>query len=438
MSYSNGTITAPVSIYDVQRCCWVRLQRTVSGVVQTRYSGDVGVLCGANVGDTIPADDSDGSWTVVARGTINKWAYHKPVACRQDHNTPSEMSPNSYSVPTLGLQKNATTQHYTYVHITPNTHFARLTDFNGYNHYAFPPIKETEYLGAKDVWNMYVNPETTLMLKTPFRVGDIPLAVFMSITSGTIDNSWYVGYLIEDENNIETARVYSEQLTLAAAINGFVTGGQNLDVGYVPWTASETNGRLTAYFGVFNPQNENQYELFCPEFQFGIQTFDVVLMNWNLSDLWIYHNEQSGDGVDMNESYQRGSDDPDDPAYQNIYITYTPSFYLCSSNVRRNIDWNINVVMQGGETLPSSSIRTNTTKRIGDILQTNSKINNNKVQFPTYVCPSDRDGRGSIDINVSFRGETFTLFSGVWDGNQWTSTWYRPAGPQSSSSSVNQ
>lgn len=78
MSYSNGIISAPVGIHDIQQCCWVRLQRTVNGQTQTKYSGDAGVLCGAKVGDIIPATDGNGSWTVTARGEINKWARYKP------------------------------------------------------------------------------------------------------------------------------------------------------------------------------------------------------------------------------------------------------------------------------------------------------------------------------------------------------------------------
>lgn len=78
MAYNNGKISAPVSIHDIQQCCWVRLQRTVSGQTQTKYSGDDGVLCGAKVGDIIPATDGNGSWTVTARGKINKWARYKP------------------------------------------------------------------------------------------------------------------------------------------------------------------------------------------------------------------------------------------------------------------------------------------------------------------------------------------------------------------------
>ena len=84
MSVSSGIISAPVSVDDVAQLCWVQLRRTVSGVVQTMYSYDVGCLCGAKVGDTIPALDSNGSWTVADRGVINKWARFKSVRYQKE------------------------------------------------------------------------------------------------------------------------------------------------------------------------------------------------------------------------------------------------------------------------------------------------------------------------------------------------------------------
>lgn len=76
---TTGIISAPVSIYDVQRVAPVTLRRTVNGVVQTRFSCDLGVLLSSKVGDTIPADDGLGSWTVYSRTDINIWAKYKPV-----------------------------------------------------------------------------------------------------------------------------------------------------------------------------------------------------------------------------------------------------------------------------------------------------------------------------------------------------------------------
>ena len=78
MAHNGGIISPPVSIYDVQQYCWVRLVRTVSGATERIYSSSLGVLCGASVGDTVPASDGHGSWTVEARGAINRWARYKP------------------------------------------------------------------------------------------------------------------------------------------------------------------------------------------------------------------------------------------------------------------------------------------------------------------------------------------------------------------------
>ena len=74
-------ITSPVSIRDVQRCVPVSLVRTNSSTHQTEHvsSNDLGVLCGANIGDTVPASDGKGDWTVQSRTEINMWSVSKPV-----------------------------------------------------------------------------------------------------------------------------------------------------------------------------------------------------------------------------------------------------------------------------------------------------------------------------------------------------------------------
>lgn len=109
MAYSNGLIYVDtsvtpnigVSINDIQQCCWVRLKRTVSGSVQYKYSGDLGVLCGASVGDIIPASDGLGSWTVDSRGFINKWARYKP----QRREGPMPMVHGTEGAPESGSRK---------------------------------------------------------------------------------------------------------------------------------------------------------------------------------------------------------------------------------------------------------------------------------------------------------------------------------------------
>ena len=79
MSVSGNRISPPVSIADLKAMVGVRLQRTVNGSVQTIFSSDLGVLCGANVGDVIPATDGLGSWTVISRDEINKWSRYHPM-----------------------------------------------------------------------------------------------------------------------------------------------------------------------------------------------------------------------------------------------------------------------------------------------------------------------------------------------------------------------
>lgn len=80
MGYANNKITAPVSIFDVKSVVPVTLRRTntSTGQIETISSSDLGVLCGASVGDTIPATDGNGSWTVLSRTEANMWARYKP------------------------------------------------------------------------------------------------------------------------------------------------------------------------------------------------------------------------------------------------------------------------------------------------------------------------------------------------------------------------
>ena len=104
MGYSAGKISPPVSIYDVQQPCWVRLKRTVGGQVQTVYSSDLGVLCSASVGDIIPARDGNGNWTVDARGEINMWARYKPERAAGPKPLIHGQSPRSRKGNNFGLQ----------------------------------------------------------------------------------------------------------------------------------------------------------------------------------------------------------------------------------------------------------------------------------------------------------------------------------------------
>lgn len=88
MAYTNGIITAPVSIYDVQRAVPVTLSAIVNGTTVYSSSNDLGILCGSKVGDTVVGKYTDPqtgtvynniTWTVISRTPINIWAKYKPV-----------------------------------------------------------------------------------------------------------------------------------------------------------------------------------------------------------------------------------------------------------------------------------------------------------------------------------------------------------------------
>ncbi len=167
MSVNNNTIIAPVAVDDVMALCGVTLERTVNGVVQRITSNNVGVLCSASIGDTFPATDGSGSWTVVDRVAINQWARFKPVRLTTVKTVENQWdAANNKWLPTSTWWKGLSTD---CCGITPATystslpqvlaqydngmngwvynqpkngllHPFRLHDFAGYKHDANPPI----------------------------------------------------------------------------------------------------------------------------------------------------------------------------------------------------------------------------------------------------------------------------------------------------------
>lgn len=163
MGYSNGIISQPVSIHDVQRCVPVSIQRTntSTGQVERRSSGDVGVLCSAVVGDTVPAMDGNGSWTVTSRIPINMWASRKPIySPKKTPLTEDDWKGSAHTLSgfkTGGGIKKAIVTGLAYLNDAKNNSgnvssavwsydnpradgicFFRLTDFAGYYHTAAP------------------------------------------------------------------------------------------------------------------------------------------------------------------------------------------------------------------------------------------------------------------------------------------------------------
>lgn len=68
-----------VEIADIQSVVPVTLSRTVNGVTERRSSSDLGVLCSAQVGDSVPDNAGGRAWTVSSRIDVNPWAKYKPV-----------------------------------------------------------------------------------------------------------------------------------------------------------------------------------------------------------------------------------------------------------------------------------------------------------------------------------------------------------------------
>lgn len=72
-----------VEIADIQKVVPVTIKRTVNGVTEARSSSDLGVLCSAQVGDSVPDNAGGRAWTVSSRIDINIWAKYKPVRFNQ-------------------------------------------------------------------------------------------------------------------------------------------------------------------------------------------------------------------------------------------------------------------------------------------------------------------------------------------------------------------
>lgn len=68
-----------VEIADIQKVVPVTIKRTVNGVTEAKSSSDLGVLCSAQVGDSVPDNAGGAAWIVSSRIDVNPWAKYKPV-----------------------------------------------------------------------------------------------------------------------------------------------------------------------------------------------------------------------------------------------------------------------------------------------------------------------------------------------------------------------
>ena len=143
-------ITAPVSIYDLQRCVPVTLRRTntSTGEVEQASSNDLGVLCSAIVGQTIPSQDGHGNWTVFSRVPINMWARYKPILYASVIPlTSAQWNAQRHGVDRSSvlplLDTNGRLNHDVWTYSRPTGGIAspyRMTDFVRYYHFAPCPL----------------------------------------------------------------------------------------------------------------------------------------------------------------------------------------------------------------------------------------------------------------------------------------------------------
>lgn len=253
MAYNNGYIQAPVSIADVARAVPVTLKRTNSSTGQTerRSSRDLGVLCGASIGDTITASDGKGNWTVESRGEINKWSKYKPVklgkistvdewnassnAWKSDatwftgvignvaSNSRYGMNFPLYSVSSGSMSDFCTklidaenkNMRWTYQKPTGGTNFPfRLTDFAGYQQVVSSPLPRcTERIGIVSQEGLM----TYVLELDDYELGNLTLADIRSLngtTTGTVVlENMYAGILLYNSDGTRYWRTAEQPMS---------------------------------------------------------------------------------------------------------------------------------------------------------------------------------------------------------------------------------
>ena len=219
MGNSNGKITAPVGLqpdmYGVQ------------GLVKTGTFYDVAEACRN------------------AHGRINKWSLKKPV----EWGTVADMTEADYknahyglSVPDLPALTTSDRQHTHAVwEYVPPTKVFRMTDFDGYNHSAIPPVflnfptsisrlngnfvmAGLLYMGLDEMGQMGFDPQSMVKYRD-FADGATLDSYFAIAITGIVDNSLR-GYYISDNRTI---RSYIE-----AKDYGYISL-PNFSIRYVSW-----------------------------------------------------------------------------------------------------------------------------------------------------------------------------------------------------------
>lgn len=265
MSYdsSNKVISAPVSVEDAKQCVPVTLSRTVSGEPQTKQSSDVGALCGAVVGQTIPATDANGPWTVT-RERINKWAKYKPVRLAEIDTTSQLKSDKMWKTPSelpagvtpwwKGTSGNCGITFATFGDIETSlkaaidnkttiwgyenaNQFFRLIDFNEYHHEALPPTYAVSASTAQ------LKAGSTLKIMVATSIDDGYSVRFSDI--GSFNNYYHTAAIFDGSGNLKL--IHSAPKTV-----GQYGDGETIEI-EIPW-----NNGSYGYDGILQ-ENQTYY-----------------------------------------------------------------------------------------------------------------------------------------------------------------------------------
>lgn len=156
MAVDNGLITGNVEVADLQRLVPVTIERTVSGSTSKKASADVGVMAGANIGDSVPDNGGGTDWTVTNRVDINPMSKYKPVRYNKIAALTNQefADPNvRYGLRPWSMESGTELKTFNSANSNPNVAWIydkprggaynepyRITDFNHYFHRATPPF----------------------------------------------------------------------------------------------------------------------------------------------------------------------------------------------------------------------------------------------------------------------------------------------------------
>ena len=283
MSYdsSNKVISAPVSVEDAKQCVPVTLSRTVSGSPQTKQSSDVGALCGAVVGQTIPATDANGPWTV-ARERINKWAKYKPVRLAEIDTTSQLKADKTWKTPSelpagvtpwwkgtsgncgitfaafgdIETSLKAAIDNKTTIWGYENANqFFRLIDFNEYHHEALPPTYAVSASTAQ------LKAGSTLKIMVATSIDDGYSVRFSDI--GSFNNYYHTAAIFDGSGNLKL--IHSAPKTV-----GQYGDGETIEI-EIPW-----NNGTYGYDGILQ-ENQTYYAyVFISSASYTCQTSEYV------------------------------------------------------------------------------------------------------------------------------------------------------------------